>query len=247
MHDIDRTTFESGFDGYESENYEYGYEGEYMGEDESYEMYGEGETYGEGEMYNEGGTYGESPFSEAEEMELAAELLSISNEEELDQFIGKLLKKAGRLAGKFIKSPIGQQLGGIIKGAAKSALPMLGSALGNAILPGVGGALGGKAASMAGSMLGLELEGLSQEDQEFEIARQIVRFGGAAATNAAEVPPNIPPQQAAQTAAVPAAQQYAPGLLKANTNGAAKRKCRCGHRQSGRWVRSGNKIIIIGA
>ena len=87
MHDIDRTTYEAGFGGYESEDHEFGYEGE--GEGESYEMYGEDETYGEGE----------SPFSESEEMELAAELLNVSNEQELDQFIGKLLKKAGRAAG----------------------------------------------------------------------------------------------------------------------------------------------------
>jgi hypothetical protein len=235
MHDIDRTTFETGFDEYESDEYEYGFEGEDQ-EEESYEMYDEGEMYGE------------SPFTEAEEMELAAELLSISSEEELDQFIGKLLKKAGRAAGKFIKSPIGRQLGGIIKGAAKSALPMIGSALGNVLLPGVGGAIGGKLASSAGSMLGLELEGLSQEDQEFEIARQIVRFGGAAASNAAEVAPTTSPQQAAQTAAVTAAQQYAPGLLKANTGGATgKGGCRCGRRRNGRWIRNGRNIIIIGA
>lgn len=241
MHDIDRTTLESGFGGYEFEDQEYGYEGEYMGEDESYEIYGEDETF---EMY------GESPFSEAEEMELAAELLSVSNEEELDQFIGKLLKKAGSAVGKFVKSPVGRQLGGIIKGAAKSALPMIGSTLGNAFLPGIGGAIGGKLASSAGSMLGLELEGLSQEDQEFEIARQLVRFGGAAASNAAETAPNVPPPQVAQAAAVNAAQQYAPGLLKANAGTAGgKGRCRCGQnrRRNGRWVRNGNNIIIIGA
>ena len=232
MHDINRTMFETDFSGYEAEESEYGYEGE--GEGEYYEMYGEGEFYGE------------SPFSEAEEMELAAELLSITNEGELDQFIGNLLKKAARAAGKFIKSPIGQQLGGILKGAAKSALPMLGSTVGNLVLPGVGGMIGGKLASSAGSMLGLELEGLSQEDQEFEIARQLVRFGGAAASNAAEVAPNTPPQQAAQTAAVSAAQQYAPGLLKPNAGGVGGR-CRCHHRRGGRWIRKGNNIIIIGA
>lgn len=233
MHDINRTMFETGFGGFESEEYEYGYEGEGEGEGEYYEMYGEGEMYGE------------SPFSEAEEMELAAELLSITNEGELDQFIGKLLKKAGRAAGKFIKSPIGKQLGGIIKGAAKTALPMLGSTVGNFLLPGVGGMIGGKLASSAGSMFGLELEGLSQEDQEFEVARQIVRFGGAAANNAANVSPNTPPPQAAQTAAVTAAQQYAPGLLQANAGAGRKGKCR--HPRSGRWVRNGNNIVIIGA
>lgn len=233
MHDIDRTTFETGYGEYEADEYEY--ESDEFG----YEYEDEGGFYGE--------MYGGSPFSEAEEMELAAELLSVTNEQELDQFLGSLFKKARRAIGKAIKSPIGRQLGGIIKGAAKSALPMLGSALGNIVLPGVGGAMGGQLASAAGSMFGLELEGLSQEDQEFEIARQIVRFGGAAANNAAAAAPSVPPAQAAQKAAVAAAQQYAPGLLNQNTNTAAQPGCRCRHKQSGRWIRRGNKIIILGA
>lgn len=231
MHDIDRTTFESDYGEYESDEFEYGYEGE-----------------GEFEGESGGEIYGESPFSEAEEMELAAELLSVSNEEELDQFLGKLFKRAGRAIGKFVKSPIGSQLSGIIKGAAKSALPMLAGGIGNILLPGVGGAIGGQVGSKAGAMLGLELEGLSQEDQEFEVARQIVRFGGASVSNAAEIAPTTPPQQAAQTAAVTAAQQYAPGLLNRNANAAGgQAKGRCNHKRSGRWVRTGNNIVIIGA
>lgn len=237
MHNFDRTTMETG---YEFENYEF------ENDEYEYEYEDEGEAYGE--MYGEG--YAESPFSEAEEMELAAELLSVNNEAELEQFLGKLFKRAGRAIGKFVKSPIGQQLGGILKGAAKQALPMLGGALGNLVLPGVGGALGSQLASGAGSMLGLELEGLSQEDQEFEMARQFVRFAGAAAGNAAEVSPAVPPQQAAQQAAVSAAQTHAPGLLKqqgkANmTSASAAHKCH--HRNKGMWVRNGNNIIIIGA
>lgn len=238
MHNFDRTTMETG---YEFENYEF------ENDEYEYEYEGEGEAYGG--MHSE--AYAESPFSEAEEMELAAELLSVNNEAELEQFLGKLFKRAGRAIGKFVKSPIGQQLGGILKGAAKQALPMLGGALGNLVLPGVGGALGSQLASGAGSMLGLELEGLSQEDQEFELARQFVRFAGAAAGNAAEVSPATPPAQAAQQAAVSAAQTHAPGLLK--TSGAANAARpgaygqKCQHRKKGMWVRSGNNIIIIGA
>lgn len=225
MHDIDRTSLEMNYGEYESDAYEYEYE-----ENEEYE----------------GETYGESPFSEAEEMELAAELLSVASEEELDQFIGKLFKKAGRAIGKFIKSPIGKTLGGIVKGAVKNALPTIGGAIGNFVLPGAGGAIGSQLASRAGSMLGLELEGLSQEDQEFEIARQIVRFGGAAASNAAESETAAPPQQAAQAAAVSAAQQYAPGLLRPGAGQAATGRGRCRHPQGGRWVRKGNAIILFG-
>lgn len=237
--------FETGF--------EMGYEDEYgLGESE-YGYEGEGEFYGE--------MSGESLFSEAEEMELAAELLNVSNEQELDQFLGGLFKTAtralgtaGRAIGNFARSPAGRQIGGLVKNAAKSALPRLGQmggmALGNLIAPGVGGAIGGQLGSQIapaiGSMFGLELEGLSQEDQEFEIARQIVRFGGAALSNAAEAPPNTPPQQAARQAAIAAAQQYAPGLLNPNAGGQQQGKGGCNHASSGQWIRKGNKIVLYG-
>jgi hypothetical protein len=223
MHDFDRTSLESGFQEYEND--ENGYE------------------YEEQEQ-----SYGESPFNEAEEMELAAELLTLSTDQELDQFLGKLFKQAGRAVGKFVKSPLGQQIGGIVKGAAKTALPMLGSAVGNALLPGIGGMVGGQLASTAGSMLGLELEGLSQEDQEFEAAKQIVRFAGAAASNAAQAPPNAPPRQVVQNAVTSAAQQYAPGLLRPNGQATTQNgKHLCKHASSGRWIRRGGAIVILGA
>ena len=230
MHDFDRTSLETG----------YGEYGEYEADEFGFEFEDETESYGE------------SPFSEAEEMELAAELLGVSSEEELDHFIwDKLIKGAGQVLGQIVKSPIGKQLGGIIKGAAKSALPMLGGALGNLVAPGVGGAIGSQFVSGAGSMFGLELEGLSQEDQEFETARQIVRFAGAATNNALEAPPSTPPQQAAQSAAVAAAQQYAPGLLRPNGNQIAPQQQhiagRCKHNYSGRWIRKGRTIILLEA
>jgi len=236
-------------------------EGEYTGETGEYpgEFGQELETYGE---YSQEGT-----FSEAEEMELAAELLSVSNEEELEQFLGKLFKKA---AG-FIKSPIGQQLIGTIKGLAKKALPILGSTLGNVIAPGVGGVIGGKIASAASGMFGLELEGLSYEDQEFEIAKQIVRLGSAAAVNAAQAPPSVPPDVAARQGLMAAAQQYAPGMLRRDGSqygnsqygggqfnnspyggpryGAPQygRRRRCSHQNTGRWIRRGNQILLLQA
>ena len=178
-------------------------------------------------------------------MELAAELLTIQNEDELEQFLGKLLKRAGG----FLKSGVGQQLTGALKGIARKALPALGAAAGNFLLPGIGGAMGSKLASAAGSMLGLELEGLSYEDQEFEIAKQVVRLGGAAAATASEAPPSAPPQQTAQAALTTAAQQFAPGLLRPGTSPSAspmQRRGRCRHRNSGRWIRRGNGIILLG-
>src|SRR5262245_11837930 len=128
MHDIDRTRQESerGLDALEGVGFEtfgeYGpgeYSGEYAGE------YGAGEAAFEA-MQSEAGVYGET-----QEMALAAELLELTNEQELNQFIGDLIKKAGKAVGGIVKSPIGQALGGVLKQAAKTALPMAGAALGN--------------------------------------------------------------------------------------------------------------------
>lgn len=257
MHNIDRTNLESNYGEYTGEypgeysseyvgEYPGQYAGEYMGENEFNGEYTGEEEY-TGEYGQELETYGEynqeSPFSEAEEMELAAELLTVQSEDELEQFLGKLLKKAGG----FLKSGVGQQLTGALRGIARKALPALGAAAGNFLIPGIGGAMGGKLASAASSMLGLELEGLSYEDQEFEIAKQVVRLGGAAATNAAQAPPSAPPEQTAQAALTTAAQQFAPGLLRPGTSPSpGQRRGRCHHRNSGRWIRRGNGIILLG-
>ena len=228
MHNIDRTNMEAGYGDFT---------GEYAG--------GYGQEFGEAETYG-GGFTQESPFSEVEEMELASELLSISNEAELEQFLGGLLKKAGRIAGGLIKSPVGQSLVGHLKGVVKQALPRLGTAAGNFILPGIGGAIGGKLASAAGGMFGLELEGLSQEDGEFEVAKQIVRLTGAAGTKAAQAPSSMPARQSAQTAITAAAQQFAPGLLRAGVSGTTNNGSgRQG--QTGRWVRRPDGILLLGA
>ena len=240
MHNIDRTNLESNYGEFNGEYAAGEYGNEFSGEfaNEYPNEFGqEMETYGE---YSQ-----EGPLSEAEEMELAAELLTVQNEAELEQFLGNLIKKAGG----FLKSGIGRQITGALKGVAKSALPMLGAAAGNFIVPGIGGAIGGRLASAAGGMFGLELEGLSFEDQEFEVAKQVVRLGAAAASNAAQAPPNAHPMQAAQAALTSAAQQFAPGLLRPGTspsNQQQQQKRRCRHTKTGRWVRRGQEIVLLG-
>jgi uncharacterized protein (DUF697 family) len=213
MHDIDRIQSR------EQETFEFGAETE----QENFEFQAE-----QGEVFNEN-----------ELNELAAELLSVSNEQELNQFLGSLIKKAGKAVGSFVKSPIGQQLGGILKGVAQKALPIAGAALGNMVVPGIGGAIGGGLASMAGKAFGLELEGLSQEDREWEVAKQFVRLAGDA-TKSAITSPHANPAQAASQAISQAAAKFAPGLLgPAATSG-------LGGMQSGRWVRRGTKIVLYG-
>jgi len=222
MHDIDRTQME------------------YMPEMEAYEyeQYESGETEWGGET---------GVFSEAEAMELAADLLGVSNEGELDQFLGDLIKKAGSAIGKFVKSPVGQQLGGFLKGAVKKALPMVGSAIGGYV-GGPGGAqMGSKIASTAGRAFGLELEGLSQEDQEFEAAKSFVKFAGEAVKNAASAPAAANPGAIAKAATMAAARVLAPGLVSGVAPVIGKRCPTCGSASSGRWVRRGNKIVILGA
>jgi len=204
------------------------------------------------------GAGSESPFSEAEEMEFAANLLGVAGEGELDQFLGDLINKAGRVIRNFARSDIGRTLGGVLKQGAKIALPAVGGALGTLVGGPAGGMIGGKLASAAGSLFGLELEGLSPEDQEFEVARRFVRFAGTAARGAAQNGRRMPPRHAVRTAVIVAARRHAPGLIKivagapsstvfvpepvgvdAEPVGVAATG------QSGRWVRQGRKIVLF--
>ncbi len=184
-------------------------------------------------------SHGET-LNEALEMELAAELLEVRDEYELDQFLGKLIKSAARGIGKAVQSPTFRALGGVLKGIAKKALPIAGGALGTFVGGPLGGTIGSKLASMAGSALGLELEGLSQEDREFEAARQFVRFAGDAVRNTTSSG-NADPVSAARAATAMAARRYAPGLL----NGARNQVPFEHRRSSGRWIRRGGNIVIL--
>jgi hypothetical protein len=182
----------------------------------------------------------QEPLGDAEVMELAARLLEVANEQELDDFLGDVLKKAASAVGSAVKSPVGRALGGILKGAAKKALPGIGRAIGGQIGGASGARIGGRIASHAGSLLGLETEGLSEEDEVFELAKQYVRFAAEAGKNAA-LAPSGDPRAIASVAAGQAARRLAPGLV----SGAASR-ARAGAARSGRWVRRGNRIILYG-
>ena len=128
---------------------------------------------------------GESPFDEVQELDLAGSLLEITDEQELDQFLGGLIRKAARAAGAVLPGPAAQIVGGLLQGAVKKTLPTLATSLGQRIGGATGANIAGRLASQAGQVFGLELEGMSQEDQEFELARRFVRFAGAAARRAA--------------------------------------------------------------
>jgi hypothetical protein len=197
--------------------------------------------YGETEM-----TYGEAGvLTEADEVALASELLSVTNEAELDQFLGSLIKKAGSAIGAVVRSPIGQAVGGVLKSAAKKALPLAGGAIGGYFGGPLGAKIGSGLASAAGNALGLEAESLTQEDREFEGAKQFVRFAANTVKNAASAPSGASPAAVAQSAATAAARQLLPGLVGQGA-GAAGMASAAGRGQSGRWLRRGTKIVLYG-
>ncbi|TXI19000.1 MAG: hypothetical protein E6Q62_05230 [Nitrosomonas sp.] len=158
----------------------------------------------------------EYPFSEAEELELAAELLSISNEEELDLFLGKLFKGIGRglkKFGRFVGKKVLPALGKGLKAIGKVALPIVGKALGSFIpIPGVGTAIGGAIGTAVSKALELEFSGLPAEQAELEMARRFVRIAAAAARQAALANPHANPEAIANTALMAAAKMHVPNL-----------------------------------
>ncbi len=180
-------------------------------------------------------------LSDNDEMELTAEFLELADEAELEQFLGDLIGGIGSTLGKIVNSPIGQAVGGVLKNVAKTALPIAGGALGTFVGGPIGGMIGSNLASVAGSALGLELEGLSSEDQEFEATKQFIRFAGQTVANALDADPHADPEAVAHAAAVEAARVHAPGLM--NIAGSGGRGPR---RRTGRWIRHHDRIILLG-
>lgn len=210
MHDLDRTlrTYEPEFG-----------ETDYESVDEIYE-----------EVW--GGMQGEASYSDHELNDLAAELLTISDEGELDEFFKKLLSRAGSFAKK---------LAPMIKPLAKKFLPIAGRAVGTFFGGPIGATVGGKLGSLATNLFEVDMEGLEPQEAEMEVARGIVKLATTAANQAAAAPPTADPNQVARAALTAAAQQHAPGLLRGR-GGAA----RCARRKAGKWVRQGNRLIVIG-
>jgi hypothetical protein len=194
-------------------------------------------------------------FNESEQMELAAELLEVRDEQELNNFLGDLIRKASGVLGKAINSPLGQQLGGILKSSARNAALQAVPVISNAIGSRVGGRLGPSIASgltafgtsaLNSETGNQEFEALSQEDREFEGAKQFVQLAANTVKHATAAPPGADPRNVARTAMVKAAQTVAPGLLQMGS--AAPAPWRGGVRgQSGAWYRHGNKIVLQGA
>jgi len=174
-------------------------------------------------------------LNEAEVAELASELMEVNGEQELEQFLGDLIKKAASAAGSFIKSPTGKALGGILKDAAKKALPMVGGAIGGWVGGDTGSKIGTQLAGMAGSKLGLEFE---SESEQFETAKDFVRMATEAVSKVAGAPQTGNVANVVRSAVSDAVKTHMPSLLSApaSTAGGA----------NGKWIRRGNQIVLLG-
>ena len=169
---------------------------------------------------------------ESLELELAHELLEITNEAELEEFLGKLVRGVARGAGSFMKSSVGKAVGGVLRSVAKTALPMVGSALGSFVAPGIGTALGGKLGSMAAKLLEAEeRETMGEAEAELEAARRYVRWANGTVRSAMRAPYGVPPRAIARSAAVTSARRYAPTLLRP----ASSRRNQWRSRRAPRW------------
>ena len=165
MHNIDRTLqeFESGavtngeFENYETSG-EYGHE---MGQEYGQEMSGEyghemghetsgafGQEYG----HEMSGEYGHEMNNEEEQFlgSLVSGLFEVSNEQELNMFLGDLMRKATGAASALVTSPAGQSVGRYLVDLGKNTLPQLGGQYGGQ----AGAALGGRAGAALGGRLG---------------------------------------------------------------------------------------------
>lgn len=173
------------------------------------------------------------PFSEAEELELAYELLAVSNEEELDQFLGKVfsgvwkgIKKVGSTVGKALKP-----LGGVLKGVAKAALPFVGGALGSFIpIPGVGTAVGTALGGALSKALEAETMEMDAPERELEMARRFVRIAGTAAQQVGQARPGADPHALARRAVADALREHVPAAAAQG--------------QGGTWQRQGGRIVV---
>lgn len=176
-------------------------------------------------------------FDESQELELAAGLLEVANDKQLDQFLRDLIRKGDTATGSLMTPSQVHAVGDVLKRAIYDILPIRSIEHGATMRSSIGAQLASGLSSVAGQVLGLELEGLSPEDREFEAIRQFVRFAGETVKNSGQASVNTTPQETAHRAAAEAAETYAPGLFAAEPQVANDR---------GHWILCRDKIILFG-
>ncbi|MFM9948289.1 MAG: hypothetical protein ACKV1O_10160 [Saprospiraceae bacterium] len=202
---------------------------------------------------------------EMHENELAQELMGIQNEEELEYFLGNLLKSAWSGAKSLYNSPLGQQLKSQavsgLRSLGRQVLPRLGSAAGGRLFGATGARLGGQLGNMAARGLGLEFEGAPPRDRRFEASKRLVRVARIAAKNIAAYARSGKPMNARviRGMILQAGRNQFPGLPASSPGSDGFPKGGSNYQQSGMdnasfstsqnkgtWYRQGNRIILQG-
>ena len=165
------------------------------------------------------------PLQHEDELALAAQLLEVRQPAQFDAFLAQLLgtTRAGRqLRGTPLARPLRQLLNRVLT----PLMPLHGAAQ--------------EHKRRAARIFGMELEGLSPEDKEFELARRVVRLVCAVSAELARpgaAAGGEPPQKVA-SALLQAARTLAPGLLKHAAQVSAPPA-------GGRWRRMGGHVVVL--
>jgi hypothetical protein len=185
---------------------------------------------------------GHRVLSDTAEMSFAADLLEIRDEAELKQCLRHLARHVARSVGARLSSPQADAISDVLAGAMKRALRHIGTTS-RTHPASFGSTIGSRLASLPSSQLGLELEGLSSEDREFETVRRLVRFAAEAVKNAI-ARQSRGPVAAAWAGACAAARVYAPGLLRALERQRTGEHLPSAERL-GRWIRRGDNVVVL--
>ena len=180
---------------------------------------------------------GSGILDEVDEIDLASRLLEAQNEAHLGTVIEDAIRSAATALGANLNPAAMKEIASVHKTAIRQLLP---SAKANGNFPrhdSIGAHLGQSLSSSAEQVLGLELEGLSHEDREFEAVKQFLRFLGETVKNVTEDADARNTPDRVLRAAKEAAALYAPGLFADSFSS--------GNR-SGRWIACENRIILLG-
>jgi hypothetical protein len=158
-----------------------------------------------------------SSLAGGDELTLAARLLELRGGAQLDRFIEAMVRTGGGPA----------PLADALKRAARQVLPLHGWS-GASVIDSLRRRGKSDPIARAARIFGVELEGLSPEDKEFELAQRFVRFAREAIRLAADA---FRPAAVA-AALAESARSHAPGLLH----------CEAG--RTGHWQRQGDRIIV---
>jgi hypothetical protein len=201
------------------------------------------------EHYEAEGDFGESgegpigsELTETQELALAGEVLEISSEAELEEFLGDLWDRTKAAASNLYNSSAVQTALPYVKAVGAKVLPVAAGKLADAAWKGSGDYVKAGTGALIDQWLKDELEGLSAEDRELALARRYIRFAHDALLRAARTPERVPAPVAGQVAVRDAARSHIPGVVPflPQLNGGSP----ADEPAAGRWVRHGSTIVI---